>query len=272
MKFLTTLLLLCSLSAYANFISVTDLASCKVGAEHTFYLSKEDCVEKEAGACAIFPSIGSCKYLTAVDNVVEDLSAPIYSGRNDVESCQKEIRYEDKEVEVTLEDGSKVMQMQSVSTSNLPICSTVLEAKVCSNVASQKYIDELFTQVYCTHFTGYGTKIEGKKLVEDAAAKATYQAGESAKLQLQNAMGQAVKAQDCGRSTMAYMLVRNAPKALTTTQVKQLVSTYSGVKGLLESGSLTTAKEEIQAVVADGVLVTEADKAALIAHIDSCKP
>jgi wobble nucleotide-excising tRNase len=85
-------------------------------------------------------------------------------------------------------------------------------------------------------------------------------------------MAQARKAQACGKDTMAYLLVRNAQKQLSTAQVKQLVEAYATIKSLLESGSLTTAKEEISAAVADGVIVTEADKTALNQFIDGCKP
>lgn len=272
MKFLIALLI--TTSAHASFISLTDLTSCKSGGAHTVFTQKQFCVSEKGEECVELPDgqESHCNYLNPTDNIVDDLTKPIYSGRQDVESCQKEIEY--TQVEQTVDDGLGGTTTVTVQepTSNLPICADVLAAKICSVQGSEKYIDELYTQVYCTHITGYEQKIDGKKVVEDASLKAAYEVQKSQKDQLEGAMVQAAKAQNCGRSTMAYMLVRNAPKNLSTAQVKSLVSTYAAIKGLLESGSLVTAKEEIAAVVADGILVTEADKAALIAYIDTCKP
>jgi predicted negative regulator of RcsB-dependent stress response len=82
----------------------------------------------------------------------------------------------------------------------------------------------------------------------------------------------AKKAMECGKSAQALMLVRNAAKNLTTEQVKQIVATYAPIKALLDTGSLQSAVEEIGKIQADGVLVTEEDKAAITAHIGQCKP
>ena len=81
----------------------------------------------------------------------------------------------------------------------------------------------------------------------------------------------AMKAQHCGKRVMALMLARNAQKGLSKPQRKQLVQTYKDIKNLLDVGSLDVAKDEIQAVDADGVLVTSADKTALTADLDSCQ-
>jgi hypothetical protein len=115
-------------------------------------------------------------------------------------------------------------------------------------------------------------KVEGKKLVNNPTKQLAYEQAQLAKAQLASALALAEKAQVCGRSAMALLLVRNASKNLSTAQVKTMVANYASVKQLLESGSLTSAQEEISAVVADGVLITEADKSALIAHINGCKP
>ena len=94
----------------------------------------------------------------------------------------------------------------------------------------------------------------------------------SAEIQQRAAMDHARKAMECGKSAQAAMLVRNAAKNLTTDQVKQIVATYAPIKGLLDTGSLQSAIEEIQKIQADGVLVTQADKEAIIAHINQCRP
>lgn len=89
---------------------------------------------------------------------------------------------------------------------------------------------------------------------------------------LSSALRNAQKAMDCGRSAQALLLVRNATKGLTTTQIKQMVSTYSSIKQLLDTGSLVSSIEEIEEIEADGILVTESDKTALVIHINGCKP
>jgi hypothetical protein len=79
---------------------------------------------------------------------------------------------------------------------------------------------------------------------------------------------------ECGKSTQRLLLIRNAQKspALNTTQIKALVALSVPMKALLDTGSLVSAQEEIASFVADGVVITEADKTALIQHIDGCKP
>jgi hypothetical protein len=77
-----------------------------------------------------------------------------------------------------------------------------------------------------------------------------------------------VQAQKWGTLVKAEFSYRNLSKNLTLAQKKQLVVENASTIALLDSGSLSTAKAEIEATVADGILITEYDKAALIAKID----
>jgi hypothetical protein len=138
-------------------------------------------------------------------------------------------------------------------------CQASLQEKVCPG-SLQKFIDANYTKVYCI-------ELIGKKLIKDISGWQSHLSQQSA---LNGAIRKATFLRECGGRVMSLMLVRNQPKQLTTVQVKDLVATYASIKGLLESGSLVSAKEEIQAVAADGVLVTEADKEALSKEIDSC--
>lgn len=85
------------------------------------------------------------------------------------------------------------------------------------------------------------------------------------------ALVQAEKVFNCGKSAQKLILIHNADKNLTKAQVKHLVSTYADVKNLLDTGSLETAIEEIGAIIADGVVITEDDKTAIVEHINGCK-
>lgn len=123
---------------------------------------------------------------------------------------------------------------------------------------------------FCKRQDGYELKLSHKILMINETLKTQKKNEAAAKLAMENAINAAKKAMDCGKQVQALLLVRNAPKQLTTAQIKQMVEIYAPIKQLLDTGSLVSAKEEIQSVTADGVLVTEADKTALIAEIDKC--
>lgn len=75
----------------------------------------------------------------------------------------------------------------------------------------------------------------------------------------------------CGQSAIRWVAKNNIGKGLTTEQIKQMASTYSEINQLLMSGAIDTAKIEIQAITADGVIVTEQDKTDLLAFIAGCE-
>jgi len=79
----------------------------------------------------------------------------------------------------------------------------------------------------------------------------------------------ALLAVEGGKRIVAYMNALNYAKGLTTAQVKTVLqdADLSLIKSLLESGSLVTAKEEIEAYTPDGTLVTQGDKDAIIAEL-----
>jgi hypothetical protein len=147
-------------------------------------------------------------------------------------------------------------------------CDTKFAAKSCTDGYSAINNHDLL-EVYCAKNI---MKIDGKKLVNSESKKAIYDAAELIKSQLNAAKEIAKKAQACGQDTLALMLVRNAPKALSNAQKIQLVTNTEMISKLLQLGSLDAAKAEILAAEADGALITEGDKTALAANIDSCKP
>jgi len=142
-------------------------------------------------------------------------------------------------------------------------CETKFQALICedSQETSIKNLDLL--EVYCSKFLY-------KELAINSAGFSAYQANKLAAAQMAGAFAQAKSLRECGGKVMDLLLIRNAPKGLTTSQIKQMVLTYAPIKGLLETGSLNSAKEEIQAITPDGLLVTAGDKTALIAKVDEC--
>jgi len=140
-------------------------------------------------------------------------------------------------------------------------CQAKHEAKVCLDGVSIKNLDLL--EVYCSRFSH-------KSLVKNLTAFNAYKATQAQAQALSAGLAQATAAMDCGKRVQALLLVRNSPKGLTKPQVKALVLAYKDIKNLLDTGSLASAKEEIEAITADGVIITSGDKAALIAQINSC--
>jgi hypothetical protein len=247
MKILT-LLLFVTTSAYANYISMSDLSDCSQDKPFTVYIQKETCEANEAQSCHYYPATEAvtCHSLDLVDEEVDDHSKPKWSSKENVVDCLDEASCE------------------------------ALRANHCSSLEGYEffYAENLILpgyEAYCSKFLGYEKKLTGQKvLVKNDAKLASYNAQKAAKAQLEGALAMAKKLRECGERVMGLMLVRNQPKQLSTAQVKQLVSAYKDIKALLESGSLVSAKEEILAAQADGVLVTEADKAALASEVDKC--
>lgn len=143
-------------------------------------------------------------------------------------------------------------------------CQEKLNDKDCDNNQSAFMSGDKKT-VYCIDKVG-------KTMSIDQTLKAQKDAANTQNAQYEGAISKALAAMNCGRRVIAVLLVRNASKNLSTGQVKQMVSTYDEPKTLLETGSLTSAKELILSLQVDGTLVTEADKTALAGEIDKCKP
>lgn len=206
------------------------------------YSLKQDCERISQEKCFDLGDYPSSVY-SEIDLEVDDNSKPNYS-KNEVQSCANEAA-----------------------------CDLIHSNKACADQEESSIKNYDLLEVYCSKLISYDKKLI-KSIALDATKLSAYQAEQTTKATLQakeSAISYAQKLMACGNKVVAYMLVRNQPKALTTTQVDQLVQTYAPIKSLLETGSLTTAKEKIAAVVADGVVVTESDKTALIAEIDLCK-
>jgi hypothetical protein len=239
MKFL--ILVLISLSVHAQNFMPLSVVQSKGVAGFSF---QQDCESSSKEQCLDVggnPEIVKLGFFSLADVMGDDLEKPIWELESEVEDCSDEAP-----------------------------CKLALEAKVCSKLGYEKFIDALYTKVYCTQITGYKQKVVGKSFAVDQVAFDAYKAEKAAKNQFEAGINQAQMLQVCGRRVMGLMLVRNKQKNLTTSQVKSVVKTYADISDLLESGSLVSAKEEVHAATADGVLVTEEDKAALLSEIDKC--
>lgn len=226
------------LNAHAeNWLNLSKIKSGSIEA----YSIKSACEKVSNETCYDLGAYPSSVY-SEIDIEVDDSTKPVYS-KNDVQSCQSDEQ-----------------------------CNSFHVSKVCSNGESSILNLELM-QVYCSKFLSYGQKTI-KSIGLDQVKLAAYNLelqSKAAAAAKEAAIGYAQKLMACGQRVIAYMLVRNQPKQLSTSQIDLLVQTYGPIKSLLETGSLTTAAEKIQAVSVDGVVITEADKTALVNEINSCK-
>lgn len=144
-------------------------------------------------------------------------------------------------------------------------CQTAWQEKECGENQA-KFINQEFTNVYCINKTG-------KELVVDEALKAQKDQELQAKETDDANMQSAIARMECGKRVIARMIVRNAPKNLGPAQISGQNTTFAPIKGLLETGSLTTARAAIMGVTpSEANNITAEDKTALIGELDGCKP
>ena len=88
----------------------------------------------------------------------------------------------------------------------------------------------------------------------------------------EQALEQAIQKKiNCGEATIKFIAKNNVKKQLTIEQRRTMVQTYSSILDLLKSGSVDIAKADIQAVNADGTIVSEQDKTDIVAFITACE-
>ena len=239
MRLLIALLFVNSFALGRSFLPVS-----KVGMDTdglTIEASLAKCQLRYNEPCVDISKSGNHSYYVASDEMVDDPDSPIWGTRSMVESCAGEVE-----------------------------CKAQASAKACVD-GRESFYNEEYSETWCNKITGYNQKTTGRKIVVvDEVKKAAHDAEQAQKIAMDNAMAAAKMAMQCGEDVKALLIVRNASKGLLPAQIKQMVSTYSEIDALLSSGSLNTAKAEIEAVTADGTIITNDDKAALVAKINEC--
>lgn len=125
-------------------------------------------------------------------------------------------------------------------------------------------------EIYCTKRIGFEKK-SMKSIRQSQSLLNAYNTQKTIKLanELQEQrLQEKLKLIDAGKRVIALLNLRNESKNLTTAQVAQLITTFASIKSVLETGSLLTAKGLISQVIPDGIIITDADKSALIAELD----
>ena len=195
--------------------------------------------KKCEGVCVEIKKEFNCKYYEIAEEMVDDSTKPVHS-KSESEVCADQLD-----------------------------CETKNESKICADVLESVFMAEDFSEIYCSKFIRFEQKLSGRKTTkENSTKKAAYDSTKASSDAMEAGIAQALKRIDHGKRIIALLLVRNAPKTLNKGQIKQMNATYAEIKGLLDTGSLETAKDEITAITPDGTIVTEADKTALISEIN----
>ena len=88
----------------------------------------------------------------------------------------------------------------------------------------------------------------------------------------EQALEQAIQKKiNCGESAVKFIAKNNVKKNLTKAQRKQMIKTYADILDQLKAGAVDLAKEDIQAVSADGTIVSEQDKTDIVKFITACE-
>lgn len=107
------------------------------------------------------------------------------------------------------------------------------------------------------------------QLLEDSGLKASVEAADASLAASEAAVAAKLKNMEFGKRVIAILSVRNDAKSLSAADIVSLTNTYAVIQSLLMSGSIATAKAQIEAVTPDGTLVTQDDKDALLAEINA---
>jgi hypothetical protein len=113
-----------------------------------------------------------------------------------------------------------------------------------------------------------GAPVYEPQLVEDPDLKAQVEAADAAEAAQDMAISEKMANMHFGQKVLALIAVRNDAKSLQPADIVSLTTAYATIQSLLLSGSIATAKAQIEAITPDGTLVTQADKDSILAAIN----
>lgn len=203
--------------------------------------------------------LADCQRASAIDEVCQDV------GDQPLESYEVYAYDVDDETKPIY-----LAKQQLESCTNIADCNFKFLTFACLDEShfSVKNFDTL--ELYCTKRIGFEKK-SMKSIRQSQSLLNDYNTQISIKMasDLQESrLQEKLKLIDAGKRVIALLNLRNESKNLTTAQVAQLITTFSSIKSVLETGSLLTAKGLISQVVPDGIIITASDKDALITELD----
>jgi hypothetical protein len=225
------ILLLLTFNAHAMFLKQSDIGNCQA----TFYGSKKAC----GVDCIKQPKNHNCEYMRYGQHQVDDLEKPIYS-KSESQAC----------------DGQEA-------------CQTLLQVKACTDPQEDPFIDEGYTEVYCSKITGYQQKtVTG--IYEDASLKSTYTASVAAKQSIEQGIALAAQKRACGQRVIDFIAVLNAQKGITVEQTRVMLTSFNDIHTELKAGALETAQDSLENIDVSGIILDQADINLIIAELQKC--
>lgn len=233
MKFL--ILFLISFNLYANYIPESQVENCD---SKTVWMKRSKC----GANCIKLDKSYNCNYSELEDEMIDDAENPIWATRSMVEAC-----------------------------SGQSDCEQKLADKVCVD-ERRAFTNAEFTETWCNKITGFAQKLSGRKIiVENSTKKSSYESDKAAKAAQEAALDSQFKDMDFGKELYAKVMLLNKSKGLSKAQRKQLRKDLKDIRDDLADGDICSAREDISALVADGTLIREEDKTAVLALIDANK-
>lgn len=191
--------------------------------------------------CYIVKDGYDCNYSVLIDELVDDLDSPVNS-KTQIESC-----------------------------ANKEDCESKNLTKVCTDQLENSVIAEDFSEIYCTKVLRYNKKQTGRKVVSiDQVKKSQYEKASQIQKQISETVNSKVQDMEKGKRIYALIQVSNRKKGLSKAQRRQLRNTLTDMRDDLFDGNICEVRAEVLELEA-GPLITEQDKASVIAQIDSYK-
>jgi hypothetical protein len=145
-------------------------------------------------------------------------------------------------------------------------CQAALAEKVCKedHVA---FINDNYSEVYCIAITG-------KEMVIDSSLKSSKDAEKSLHDEEEAKIQAVLKLMECGKRGIAKISTLNDGRGLNLADrsvlAKAQLAAYEPIKNLLDVGAVAVAIATIQATEADGEIIRESDKQAVINTLQAC--
>jgi len=241
-----------NLSLFANEINYTSDGK-------TFYIYKKDCLNKNA-ICYAFPVGEHYSDFDLIDEYIDDLTKPLYKAAQNEITCG------------AVEDDPNTADIDESKTQEQD-CLEKFESLSCEGLEAgfnwYKVRLEDNSKVYCTAIAGYEQKLSGRKiLVLNQTKKDARLLLEAQKKSESNALKAQMKLIKYGQELIALIGIRNKAKTgLTSEQVLSMTNTYAPIQSLLLSGSLVTAKSQIEAITPSEA-ITQEDKDYILGKIN----
>ena len=143
-------------------------------------------------------------------------------------------------------------------------CQAKLQLKTCSTQGASAIYTLDPNEIYCTLETP-------EHVGENASLKSSYDSSKATADAQKLALDSQVYDMDFGKKLYAGVMLMNKSNGLSKAQRKQLRNDLKDIRSDLFDGDICSAREDIDALVADEVLIKSADKSAILAKIDAYK-